>query len=74
MQIPVTAPEDLIEACPKGNRAAFRRLFEAYRSIVLDGQAPAPWMLLYPLAFASLMLLVFVPLYASEQSQFAKVV
>jgi lipopolysaccharide transport system permease protein len=49
-------------------------LFEAYRSIVLDGQAPAPWMLLYPLAFATLMLLVFVPLYASEQSQFAKVV
>jgi RNA polymerase sigma-70 factor (ECF subfamily) len=31
VQIPVTAPVDLIEACPKGNRAAFRRLFEAYR-------------------------------------------
>ena len=31
MQIPVTAPVDLIEACQKGNRAAFRCLFEAYR-------------------------------------------
>lgn len=31
MQLPVTAPVDLIEACQKGNRAAFRRLFEAYR-------------------------------------------
>ncbi len=49
-------------------------LFEAYRSILLDGQSPAPWMLLYPLVFASLMLLVFVPLFGSEQSQFAKVV
>jgi RNA polymerase sigma-70 factor (ECF subfamily) len=31
VQIPVTAPADLIEACQTGNRAAFRRLFEAYR-------------------------------------------
>ena len=35
VQIPVPAPPvDLIEACPKGNRAAFRRLFEAYRKRV----------------------------------------
>ena len=31
MQLPLTAPVDLIEACQKGNRAAFRTLFEAYR-------------------------------------------
>lgn len=49
-------------------------MFEAYRSVLLDGQAPAPWELLYPLAIASLILLVFAPLYSSEQSQFAKVV
>jgi lipopolysaccharide transport system permease protein len=49
-------------------------IFEAYRSVLLDGQAPAAWELLYPLAIASLILLVFVPLYSSEQTQFAKVV
>jgi RNA polymerase sigma-70 factor (ECF subfamily) len=30
----VTVPADLIEACQKGNRAAFRLLFEAYRGRV----------------------------------------
>jgi ABC-type polysaccharide/polyol phosphate export permease len=49
-------------------------LFEAYRSVLLDGQAPAPWELLYPFAIASLILIIFVPLYGSEQTQFAKVV
>ena len=49
-------------------------IFEAYRSVFLDGQAPALWELLYPLGIASLLLLVFVPLYSLEQSQFAKVV
>jgi lipopolysaccharide transport system permease protein len=48
-------------------------MFEAYRSVFLDGHAPAAWELLYPLGIASLILLVFVPLYSSEQSQFAKV-
>jgi lipopolysaccharide transport system permease protein len=48
-------------------------MFEAYRSVFLDGQAPAAWELLYPLGFASLILLMFVPLYSSEQRQFAKV-
>jgi lipopolysaccharide transport system permease protein len=49
-------------------------MFESYRSVFLDGHAPAAWELLYPLAIASLILLVFVPLYSSEQTQFAKVV
>ena len=48
-------------------------MFESYRSVFLDGHAPAAWELLYPLGIASLILLVFVPLYSSEQSQFAKV-
>jgi len=34
VQAPVTVQADLIEACQKGNRAAFRRLFEAYRARV----------------------------------------
>jgi ABC-type polysaccharide/polyol phosphate export permease len=49
-------------------------MFESYRSVFLDGHAPAAWELLYPLAIATLILLVFVPLYSSEQTQFAKVV
>jgi lipopolysaccharide transport system permease protein len=48
-------------------------MFEAYRSVFLEGHAPAPWELLYPLGIASLILLVFVPLYSAEQRQFAKV-
>jgi lipopolysaccharide transport system permease protein len=48
-------------------------MFEAYRSVFLDGHAPAAWELLYPLGIASLILLVFVPLYSREQTQFAKV-
>lgn len=49
-------------------------MFEAYRSIFLDGQAPAAWELLYPFAIATGILLVFVPIYGSEQREFAKVV
>jgi ABC-type polysaccharide/polyol phosphate export permease len=49
-------------------------LFEAYRSIFLDGHAPAAWELLYPFAIATGILLVFVPIYGSEQREFAKVV
>jgi lipopolysaccharide transport system permease protein len=49
-------------------------LFEAYRDVFLNGQAPAAWQLFYPLAIASALLAVFVPLYRTEQRQFAKVV
>jgi ABC-type polysaccharide/polyol phosphate export permease len=49
-------------------------LFEAYRDVFLTGQAPAAWQLLYPIAIASVILAVFVPLYRTEQKQFAKVV
>ena len=49
-------------------------MFEAYRSVFLHGHAPAAWELFYPFAIASVILVVFVPLYASEQRQFAKVV
>jgi ABC-type polysaccharide/polyol phosphate export systems, permease component len=49
-------------------------MFEAYRDVFLNGVAPAPWELLYPFAIATAILFVFVPLYGSEQRQFAKVV
>ncbi len=49
-------------------------MFEAYRSVFLDGHAPAAWELLYPFVIATAILLVFVPVYASEQREFAKVV
>jgi lipopolysaccharide transport system permease protein len=49
-------------------------LFESYRDVFLTGQAPAAWQLLYPVAIASVILAVFVPIYRTEQQQFAKVV
>jgi lipopolysaccharide transport system permease protein len=52
----------------------FTGLFEAYRDVFLFGRAPAAWELLYPSGCALLLLLLFVPFYRSEQSQFAKIV
>jgi lipopolysaccharide transport system permease protein len=49
-------------------------LFEGYRDAFLYGQAPAAWELLVPLAAAALLILLFVPIYVSEQRQFAKVI
>jgi ABC-type polysaccharide/polyol phosphate export permease len=49
-------------------------LFEAYRDVFLNGQTPATWELLIPLAVALLLLGLFVPIYRVEQDQFAKVV
>jgi ABC-type polysaccharide/polyol phosphate export permease len=48
-------------------------LFEAYRAVLLHGERPSAWMLLYPLAAAALLLLAFVPVMAREQRQLAKV-
>ena len=47
-------------------------LFEAYRSVVLEGHAPAAWQLLLPCAVAGLVLLVAVPLFRREQPHLAK--
>jgi lipopolysaccharide transport system permease protein len=49
-------------------------LFEAYRDVFLNGETPAAWELLYPLAAAVILFAVFVPVYRVEQRQFAKVV
>jgi ABC-type polysaccharide/polyol phosphate export permease len=48
-------------------------IFEAYRNVLILGEAPAWWHVLYPLAFAALLLAAFLPIYRSEQLQFAKV-
>jgi ABC-type polysaccharide/polyol phosphate export permease len=48
-------------------------LFEAYRDALLYGHAPAAWELLVPLATATLLAAVFVPIYHSEQQHLAKV-
>jgi lipopolysaccharide transport system permease protein len=48
-------------------------IFEAYRNVLIVGESPAWWHLLYPLAFAALLLLAFLPIYRREQEQFAKV-
>lgn len=49
-------------------------LFEAYRAILVAGHRPAAWQLLYPLAAVVVLLAVFIPVYARDQRQFAKVV
>jgi lipopolysaccharide transport system permease protein len=49
-------------------------LFESYRDVFMNGQAPAPWELLIPFGTAVLLLIVFVPVYRVEQRQFAKVI
>jgi lipopolysaccharide transport system permease protein len=49
-------------------------LFEAYRSVFMFGTRPAAWELIIPLAAAAVLFAVFVPIYRSEQRQFAKVI
>jgi lipopolysaccharide transport system permease protein len=48
-------------------------LFQAYRDVFMNGRRPAAWELLYPLLFALVLLIVFVPVYRSEQQQLAKI-
>lgn len=47
-------------------------LFETYRDALLYGTAPEAWQLLYPLAFAVLVLVIFFPIYRREQRFFAR--
>jgi ABC-type polysaccharide/polyol phosphate export permease len=49
-------------------------LFEGYRDAFLYGRSPAAWQFLIPIVAAALLLLVFVPVYSSEQRHFAKVI
>ena len=49
-------------------------LFELYRSVLMFGETPPLWEFAYPLALSAVLLAMFVPVYRSEQRQFAKVV
>jgi lipopolysaccharide transport system permease protein len=59
---------DLVRANP------LTGLFEAYRAVLLYGESPAAWELLYPLGVGLAVAAVFVPVYLREQTAFAKVV
>jgi lipopolysaccharide transport system permease protein len=47
-------------------------IFEGFRSVLIDGRSPAPWMLAIPAAFALVALALVVPLYRREQPHLAK--
>lgn len=47
-------------------------LFEAYRSVFLDGVSPAPWEPLVPSAVALAFLALFVPVFRREEPHLAK--
>ena len=49
-------------------------LFESYRDALLYGDSPGAFELLYPAAPRRLLLAVFVPVFRSEQRQFAKII
>ena len=49
-------------------------VFEAYRAVFLYGHRPALWELGYPLLWAVALGAAFIPLYAREQRQLAKLV
>ena len=52
----------------------FTALFELYRDALMFGRSPRPWQVLYPLGLSAAIVLLFYPLFAHEQRQFAKVV
>jgi lipopolysaccharide transport system permease protein len=49
-------------------------VFEGYRSVLLYGTRPSAWELLVPTAISLVVLAIALPIYVSEQKQFAKVV
>jgi len=48
-------------------------IFESYRDALVYGSSPGAFELLYPAALGLLLLAVFVPIFRSEQRQFAKI-
>ena len=51
----------------------FTALFELYRDVFLYGRAPQPWQFLFPIGIGSLLLIIFIPIFRSEQRHFAKI-
>jgi len=48
-------------------------LFESFRDVLLYGNSPGAFELLYPAGLGLALLAIFVPVYRSEQHQFAKI-
>jgi ABC-type polysaccharide/polyol phosphate export permease len=48
-------------------------MFESYRDVFLYGRAPRLWQFLYPIGIATLLLVIFMPIFRSEQRHFAKI-
>ena len=70
--VPLAAASSTAESVLRFN--PLTGLFEAYRDVFLFGTSPSAFDLLYPLGIGLVLLAVFVPVYRSEQAQFAKVV
>jgi ABC-type polysaccharide/polyol phosphate export permease len=49
-------------------------IFQSYRDVLISGQSPAAWELLYPLGVSALLLVAFVPSFRRESKHLAKVV
>lgn len=49
-------------------------LFESFRDVFINGDAPAIWQLAYPIGVGLALMAIFVPLYRREQRHFAKLV
>ncbi len=49
-------------------------IFEAFRDVLLYGDSPAAWELLYPLGFALALFVIFLPIYRREERHLAKVI
>jgi len=69
--VPLSTASPRVQAVLRVN--PFTGLFEAYRSVLVDGVSPAAWMILVPLGWTALLSVLFVPIYAREQKHFAKV-
>jgi lipopolysaccharide transport system permease protein len=48
-------------------------IFESYRAVLAQGRSPAVWEIAYPLAVATVLLVVAVPVFRRDQRDFAKV-
>jgi hypothetical protein len=48
-------------------------LFESFRDVLLYGNSPGAFELLYPAGLGLALLAIFVPVFRAEQHQFAKI-
>jgi lipopolysaccharide transport system permease protein len=70
--VPLAATRGSVDNALKIN--PFTAIFESYREVLMFGNAPRLWEVVYPLALSAAIVALFLPLYMREQRQFAKVV